>query len=212
MKLYNYFRSSASFRVRIALEIKGIDYQYLPVHLGRGEQQNSEHLNRSPSRLVPVLETDEGAVIGQSLAILEYLEEQFPEPALLPSDRLERARVRAVANLIACEIHPLNNLRILKYLESPLGLDAAARGAWYRHWVRDGFEALERDLSRSPLKTFCHSDVPGLAECCLVPQVFNARRFDTDLAGLPRTMRIFDRCMELEPFRRAQPSECPDKE
>jgi len=212
MKLYNYFRSSASFRVRIALQLKGLPYEYLPVHLVKGEHKGAEYAAVSPSALVPTLVTDAGEALGQSMAIIEYLDETHPEPALLPSDPLGRARVRALAQLIACEIHPLNNLRVLKYLVREMKVDEEAKNAWYRHWVRDGLEAFEKELRRLPAGTYCHGDTPTLADCCLVPQIFNGKRFNVDFSGLDRTMAAFDACMKLPAFQQAQPSACPDNE
>ncbi len=212
MKLYNYFRSSASFRVRIALELKGVSYDYLPVHLVKGEHKKADYAAVSPSLLVPTLETDDGEHLGQSMAIIEYLDEVHPEPALLPADPVGRARVRALAQLIACEIHPLNNLRVLKYLVNELKVDDAAKATWYRHWVRDGLQAFERELAQLPASTYCYGDTPTLADCCLVPQIFNGRRFDTDFSGLERTMAAFDACMKHPAFQKAQPSSCPDNE
>ncbi|MEO8656113.1 MAG: maleylacetoacetate isomerase [Ramlibacter sp.] len=212
MKLYNYFRSSASFRVRIALALKGLAYDYVPVHLVKGEHKQSAYSALSPSSLVPTLETDDGVHLGQSMAIIEYLDETHPEPPLLPRDALGRARVRALAQLIACEIHPLNNLRVLKYLTRELNLEEEAKANWYRHWVRDGLEAFERELARLPASTYCHGATPTLADCCLVPQIFNGRRFNTNLDGLPRTMAAFDSCMAHPAFQQAQPSSCPDNE
>ncbi len=212
MKLHNYFRSSASFRVRIALELKGLRYDYLPVHLVKGEHKREAYAAISPSGLVPTLETDDGQRIGQSMAIIEYLDETHPEPPLLPPDALGRARVRALAQLIACEIHPLNNLRVLKYLVRELKVEEEAKNAWYRHWIREGLLAFERELAQLPHGTYCHGDTPTLADCCLVPQIFNARRFNTDLSGLDRTMAAFDACMQHPAFQRAQPSSCPDNE
>ncbi|WP_048440864.1 maleylacetoacetate isomerase [Caenimonas sp. SL110] len=212
MKLYNYFRSSASFRVRIALELKGLSYDYLPVHLVKGEHKKPDYAAVSPSLLVPTLATDDGEHLGQSMAIIEYLDEVHPEPALLPSDPVGRARVRALAQLIACEIHPLNNLRVLKYLVNELKVDDAAKATWYRHWVRDGLQAFERELAQLPPSTYCYGDTPTLADCCLVPQIFNGRRFDTDFSGLDRTMAAFDACMKHPAFQKAQPSSCPDNE
>jgi maleylacetoacetate isomerase len=213
MKLFNYFRSSASFRVRIALELKGLPYEYVPVHLVKGEHKQQPYNAVSASMLVPTLETDDGQHrLGQSLAIIEYLEETHPQPALLPSDAVGRATVRALSQLIACEIHPLNNLRVLKYLSHDLKLDEATRTTWYRHWVRDGLEKLENELARLPASTYCFGDTPTMADCCLVPQIFNARRFDCDFSGLTRTMAAFDACMELAAVRKAQPSSCPDNE
>ncbi len=212
MKLYNYFRSSASFRVRIALALKGLSYDYVPVHLVKGEHKLPAYAALSPSLLVPTLQTDQGEHLGQSMAIIEYLDETHPEPPLLPRDALGRARVRALAQLIACEIHPLNNLRVLKYLVRELKLDEAAKSTWYRHWVRDGLETFERELSRLPKSTYCHGEIPTLADCCLVPQVFNGRRFDVSFDGLPRAMAAFDACMAHPAFQKAQPSNCPDNE
>jgi maleylacetoacetate isomerase/maleylpyruvate isomerase len=212
MKLYNYFRSSASFRVRIALALKGLPYDYVPVHLVKGEHKQSAYAALSPSLLVPMLETDQGERLGQSMAIIEYLDETLPLPALLPADALGRARVRALAQLIACEIHPLNNMRVLKYLSRELKLDEETRNDWYRHWVRDGLEAFERELERLPRATYCYGETPTLADCCLVPQIFNGRRVNTSFDGLPRTMAAFDACMAHPAFQQAQPSNCPDHE
>ena len=211
MKLYNYFRSSASFRVRIALNLKGLAYDYLPVHLPKGEQKKPEFAAVTSEGLVPVLELEDGRRLTQSMAIIEYLDETHPQPALLPTDPEGRARVRALAQIVACEIHPLNNLRVLKYLAHELKVDEDAKNAWYRHWVRLGLQAYEARLGEQP-GTFSHGDAPTLADCCLVPQIFNARRFDCDLSGLPRTMAAFEACMALEAFQRAQPSACPDAE
>ncbi|MGZ5179370.1 MAG: maleylacetoacetate isomerase [Ramlibacter sp.] len=212
MKLHNYFRSSASFRVRIALELKGLAYEYLPVHLVKGEHKQQEYAAVSPSMLVPTLVTDDGEPLGQSLAIIEYLDETHPQPPLLPSDPLERARVRALAQLIACEIHPLNNLRVLKYLVRDLKVDEEAKTTWYRHWVREGLLAFERELARLPRGTYTYGDAPTLADCCLVPQIFNGQRFNADFSGLDRTMAAFDACMRHPAFQKAQPSSCPDNE
>jgi maleylacetoacetate isomerase/maleylpyruvate isomerase len=211
MKLHNYFRSSSSFRVRIALNLKGLDYEYIPVHIARGEHRTGPYAAISADKLVPMLE-DEGERFSQSLAIMEYLDEVHPEPPLLPSDPAGRAHVRALAQSIACEIHPLNNLRVLKYLVKELKLDEEAKNAWYRHWVRDGMLAFERQLSLQPASTFCWGEKPTLADCCLVPQVFNGRRFDCDFSDLPRSMAAFDACMQLDAFQRAQPSQSPDAE
>ena len=212
MKLYNYFRSSASFRVRMALSLKGLGYDYVPVHLARGDQKKAEFAAVAPEQLVPVLELDDGTRISQSMAIIEYLDETHPTPPLLPADALGRARVRGLAQAIACEIHPLNNLRVLKYLVRDLGVSDDAKNTWYRHWVRQGLEGFERQLAAGPQSTFCFGDTPTLADCCLVPQIFNARRFDCDLIGLPRTMAVFDACMVLPAVQAAQPSACPDNE
>jgi maleylacetoacetate isomerase len=212
MKLYNYFRSSASFRVRIALELKGLPYEYVPVHLAKGEQKRDSYTSLSPTGLVPTLATDSGERLGQSMAIMEYLDETHPEPPLLPRDPLGRARVRALAQLVACDIHPLNNLRVLKYLVNDLKLDEEQKNTWYRHWVRIGLEAFERELAQLPPSTYSYGDTPTLADCCLVPQIFNGRRVNTNYDGLTRTMAAFDACMKLPAFQKGQPSSCPDNE
>jgi maleylacetoacetate isomerase/maleylpyruvate isomerase len=213
MKLYNYFRSSASFRVRIALSLKGLAYEYVPVHLARGDHKQQAFADIAAEGLVPLLELADGTRLTQSMAIIEYLDEAHPEGArLLPPDVLGRARVRALAQIIACEIHPLNNLRVLKYLVRDLKVDEESKNTWYRHWVRTGLEAFERQLAAGPASAFCHGDTPTLADCCLVPQIFNAQRFNTNLDGLPRTMAVFERCMALPAFQQAQPSACPDAE
>ena len=211
MKLYNYFRSSASFRVRIALHLKGLAYDYLPVHLARGEQKKPAFAAVTAEGLVPVLELDDDRRLTQSMAIIEYLDETHPQPPLLPADALGRARVRALAQIVACEIHPLNNLRVLKYLVGELKASEDAKNAWYRHWVRLGLESYEAQLAtRSGL--YSHGDAPTLADCCLVPQIFNAQRLDCPLSDYPRTMAVFDACMTLDAFQQAQPSACPDAE
>ncbi len=212
MKLYNYFRSSASFRVRIALHLKGLAYDYVPVHLARGDHKKDAYTAVSADQLVPMLELDDGTRLSQSMAIIEFLDETQPGPALLPKDAPGRARVRALAQSIACEIHPLNNLRVLKYLSREVGVSEDAKNTWYRHWVRDGLESFERQLAQQAASTYCFGDTPTLADCCLVPQIFNGKRFDVNFDGLPRTMAAFDACMQLEAFQKAQPSACPDNE
>lgn len=212
MKLYNYFRSSASFRVRIALELKGLAYEYKPVHLVKKENLQDWYKAIAPTGLVPALVMDDGTVLEQSMATIEYLDETHPEPPLMPRDALGRAKVRALAQLVACEIHPLNNTRVLRYLAGDLKLDEATRNTWYRHWVRDGLEAFERELARLPASKYCYGDTPTLADCLLVPQIFNAKRFDTPLDGLTRVMQVFDNCMQHPAFQKAQPSSCPDFE
>ena len=211
MKLHNYFRSSASYRVRIALELKGLQYDYVAVHVARGEHKKEPYAAFSADTLVPLLEVD-GEKLSQSMAIIEYLDEKHPTPALLPADSAGRARVRALAQSIACDTHPINNLRILKYLASELMVDDEAKNAWYRHWCREGLQAFERQLAQSSASTFCHGDTPTLADCCLVPQIFNAQRFNVSLSGLPRTMAAYETCMALPAFEKAQPSSCPDFE
>ncbi|MGA0610888.1 maleylacetoacetate isomerase [Caldimonas sp. KR1-144] len=212
MELYNYFRSSASFRVRIALALKGLDYAYRPVHLAKNEQFGEAFGALSATHLVPALR-DGDALIGQSLAIIEYLDETRPDPALLPRDALGRARVRSLALDIACEIHPLNNLRVLRYLVRELGVAEDAKNGWYRHWVEHGLAAFERRLAGEPgTGRFCHGDAPTMADCVLVPQVFNAQRFACRLDHVPTVMRVFEACMALPAFQQAQPSACPDAE
>lgn len=211
MKLHNYFRSSASFRVRIALALKGLPYQYLSVHLAKGEQFQAAFTELNGDALVPVLEVD-GLRLTQSMAIMEYLDETHPTPALLPADAAGRARVRALSQSIACEIHPINNLRILKYLSGTLKVDEDTKNTWYRHWVDLGLQAFEKQLALQPHHRFCHGDTPTMADCVLVPQIFNAQRFKVDLSGFPLTMAVFQACMALPAFQQAQPSACPDFE
>ncbi len=211
MKLYGYFRSSAAYRVRIALNLKGLAYEQSAVNLVSGEQRGVDNLARNPQGLVPVLETDDGIRLIQSLAICEYLDERWPEPPLLPSDAAGRARVRALSQLIASEIHPINNLRVLKYLTGELGVDEESKLTWYRHWIHEGFGALERLLADSPeTGEFCHGDMPTLVDMCLVPQVFNARRFDCDLSDYPTILRIANHCDTLKSFADARPDCQPD--
>jgi maleylacetoacetate isomerase/maleylpyruvate isomerase len=213
MKLYNYFRSSASYRVRIALAIKVLPFEYVPVHLARGDHGLEAYASIAADGLVPLLELDDGSRFSQSMAIMELLDELHPDaPRLLPVDPVGRSRVRALAQSIACEIHPLNNLRVLKYLTRMLGIEEEAKNTWYRHWVRVGLESVERQLTQGPGGQFCYGDVPTMADCCLVPQIFNAQRFNTPLDGLPRTMAVFTACMEREAFFATQPSRCPDAE
>ena len=212
MKLYNYFRSSASFRVRIALALKGIAYDYVPVHIARGDHKLPAFTDKAVEGLVPLLELDDGTRLTQSMAIIEYLDEVQPAPALLPADALGRARVRALSQIVACEIHPINNLRVLKYLTKELKVEEEAKNVWYRHWVRSGLESFERQLALQPPSTYCAGDTPSMADCCLVPQIFNGQRFNTDFSGLPRTMAAFEACMALPAFQQAQPSACPDAE
>ena len=211
MELYNYFRSSASWRVRIALALKGVDYDYLPIHLVKKEQSTPEYLATSGTGLVPLLVLDDGQKLHQSMAIIEYLDETIPEPPLLPRDALGRARVRALAQDIACEIHPLNNTRVLGWLKGELGLSEEARNAWIHRWIEGGLEVVERQLAARP-STFCHGETPGLADCALVPQIFNAQRFNCKLEHVPHVMRVHAACMTHEAFSSTQPSACPDAE
>ena len=211
MKLYTYFRSSAAFRVRIALNLKGLDYVPAFVHLAKGEQRAPAYGAVNPQALVPTLE-DSGRRFTQSLAIIEYLDETHPEIPLLPKDAAARARVRSLAMLIACEIHPLNNLRVLQHLRRALGQKEEQVNDWYRHWIADGLARFEADLASATTGRFCHGEVPSMADCCLVPQVFNAQRYQCDTTPYPTTMRVFAECMRLDPFDRAQPSKQPDAE
>jgi maleylpyruvate isomerase len=211
MILYDYFRSSAAYRVRIALNLKGLAAEHRFVHLRRGEQRDAAYLELNPQGLVPTL------VIGhrrltQSLAIIEYLEEKHPNPPLLPPGPEDCAWVRSIALAIACDIHPLDNLRVLKYLESPLGLDQAARDEWYRHWIREGFAAIEKQLAERGETRFCFGDAPGLADVCLVPQVANSRRLSIPLDAYPRIRAVDAACLALPEFDRARPENNPDAE
>lgn len=214
MKLFTYFRSSAAYRVRIALNLKELPYEAVPVHLLRdgGQQNRADYREKSPLGIVPALETDSG-VLTQSLAIIEWLDETHPQAPLLPADADGRARVRALAQTIACDIHPLNNLRVLRYLTKNLGISEAQKADWYRHWVNDGLAALEKLLARDPRTgTFCHGERPGLADCCLVPQVFNARRFDCPMERLPTIGRIVAACESMYAFQNASPEKQADAE
>ncbi|WP_133661716.1 maleylacetoacetate isomerase [Paraburkholderia sp. BL10I2N1] len=214
MKLYSYFRSSASYRVRIALNLKNLSYDYVPVHLvrGGGEQLSPEYRKLNPDAVVPTL-VDGDDVITQSLAIIDWIEETRPEPPLLPSTASDRAYVRSVALQIACEIHPLNNLRVLRYLKRTLGVSDEAKDAWYRHWIEAGFATLEAHLvSDGRAGKLCFGDTPTLADACLVPQVFNAHRFKIDTAPFPTIHRIYEYAMQIDAFQRAAPEQQPDAE
>lgn len=211
MKLYSYFRSSAAYRVRIALNLKKLPHETAYIHLLKdgGEQRSAAYAALNPQKLVPSLETEEG-VFTQSLAIIEYLEEVSPEIPLLPTDPAGRARVRTIAQLIACDIHPLNNLRVLQYLQQHLGAGEAVKNAWYIHWITEGFDALEQLLQSPQTGRFCHGDSPTLADCCLVPQVYNARRFHMDLSPYPTLSRISAECETLPAFAAAAPENQAD--
>lgn len=214
MKLYTYFRSSAAYRVRIALHLKGIAFDSVPVHLLRdgGQQLLPAYRAINPSALVPTLVGD-GVCIGQSLAIIEYLEETQAQTPLLPPDAAGRARVRALALTVAADTHPLGNLRVLKYIKGELGQTEEAKLAWQQHWLRTGLAALEALLAGDARTgVYCHGDTPGLADCCLVPQVFSAQRFQVDLAPYPTIMRIHDACAALPAFQQAHPARQPDAE
>ena len=212
MKLYTYFRSSAAFRVRIALNLKGLAYEPVFVHLAKGQHREAQYSQVNAQALLPTLELDDGTRLTQSLAIIEWLDEKHPKPALIPGDSLAKARVRSLSYLIASEIHPLNNLRVLQHLKRALGQSQDQIDTWYRYWIADGLAKLEADLLRPGTGKFCHGDAPTMADCCLVPQIFNAKRFNSDLAPYPTTMRVFEACMKLEAFDHAQPSKQPDAE
>lgn len=211
MKLYTYFRSSAAFRVRIALNLKGLAYEPIFIHLAKGEHRKPEYSGVYPQGLLPTL-VDDGDALSQSLAIIEYLDETHPTAPLLPKDAAGRARVRSLSLLIACEIHPLNNLRTLQYLKRHLNQTEEQINTWYRYWIADGLIKLEADLARPGTGKHCHRDTPTMADCCLVPQVFNAKRYNCDLTPYPTVTRVFDACMKLEAFDLAQPARQPDAE
>jgi maleylacetoacetate isomerase len=210
--LFSYWRSSASYRVRIGLNLKGLAYDIMPVHLLRdgGEQHSESFRQANPQQLVPVLQHGH-RMLRQSLAILEYLDEIWPAPPLLPAVARDRQRVRALAQLVACDVHPLNNLRVLQYLERDWGVPQPERDVWVRHWIEDGFSALEAMLHHHPSTgTFCDGDMPTIADCCLVPQVYNARRFGIDLTPYPTMVRIEQACLALPAFDAARPENQPD--
>ena len=210
MQLYSYFRSSASYRVRIALALKGLDYDYLSVQLVKNEQFGAPFDAIAPGHLVPVLKDGDGT-LNQSLAIIEYLDETQPTPPLLPGDARARAQIRALALDIACEIHPLNNLRVLRYLVDELKVSEDDKNRWYRHWVETGLEAVERQIVRNGAGgPYCHGATPTLADCVLVPQIFNAQRLECRTDHVPTVMRVFEACMRLDAFAKTQPSACPD--
>ncbi|MDN7177962.1 maleylacetoacetate isomerase [Caballeronia sp. SEWSISQ10-4 2] len=214
MKLYSYFRSSAAYRVRIALNLKGLAYEYAPIHLLRdgGQQLKPEYRELNPDGIVPTF-IDGDDVLTQSLAIIEYLEETHPEPALLPGTPLDRAFIRSIALQVACEIHPVDNLRVLKYLKHTLKVGDEAKDAWYRHWLESGFESLEKRLANDPrVGKLCFGDTPTLADLCLVPQVFNARRFNIDMSHYPTIERIADHAAQIDAFARAAPGQQLDAE
>ena len=211
--LHNYFRSSTSFRVRIALNLKGLGYRYAAYHLRKGEQRGDAYLKLNPQGLVPTLELPDGTLLTQSLAIIAWLDETHPEPPLLPPDALGRARVRALAEMVALDIHPINNLRILADLRHRFGAGDAAVTAWFNHWVHETFRPLEAMLAKSPATgRFCHGDAPTLADLCLVPQVANGGRFGVDMTPYPTIRRIHETCMALDAFRTAAPAVQPDAE
>ncbi|KAA2285385.1 maleylacetoacetate isomerase [Arenimonas fontis] len=212
IRLYSYWRSSAAYRVRIALNLKGLPYEIVPVHLLKdgGEQHKPAYADLNPQELVPVL-LHGNRILRQSMAIIEYLDETWPDRPLMPTTARDRQRVRAIAQMIACDVHPLNNLRVLQYLENTLGLAQEARDAWVRHWVAAGLSAVEQVLEDNPSTgTFCDGEVPTLADCCLVPQVYNAERFKVDMTPYPTIRRIVGECLALDAFDKARPEHQPD--
>lgn len=212
MKLYTYFRSSAAFRVRIGLALKGISVDMEPIHLLRdgGEQFGAVYTTQNPQQLVPSLETEAG-LLTQSLAILEYLDEKYPTPPLLPNTPYERALVRSMAQLIACDIHPLNNLRVLRYLELDLHQEKSTRDAWYHHWILKGFDALETLITRhTPDSPYCYANQVSLADLCLIPQYYNALRFACPLDAFPKLQKIYTHCLSLPAFAHSTPEQQPD--
>lgn len=211
LTLHNYFRSSTSTRLRCALNLKGLRYSYRGYALLKDEQRSQDFLSMNPAGLVPVLELDDGTTLTQSLAIIEYVDETYPTPPLLPPDALGRARVRALSYMIACELHPLNNLRVLKHIQSEYGVDDAGKARWYRNWVDQTFPALEKQLTADrETGLYCHGDTPGLADCCLYAQVWNNRRFEIDLDATPTIKRIYQALDALPAFSDAAPSNQPD--
>jgi maleylpyruvate isomerase len=213
MKLYDYYRSSAAYRVRIALNLKGVAPERAFVHLRKNVQRSDDYLALNPQGLVPMLVADGGAALTQSLAIIEYLDEAYPAPPLLPAAPVERARVRGIALEIACDIHPLNNLRVLQYLKNTLGVSEEQKDAWYKYWIDVGLEALETRLARDPATgRFCHGDAPTLADICLVPQLANARRMNIDVGPYPTLTRIEATAISLPAFVDAAPAKQPDAE
>lgn len=215
MKLYSYFRSSASYRVRIALNLKGLPYDIVPVHLLKngGEQFSAPYRALNPDALVPVLQLTSGGVLTQSLAIIEYLEEVYPSPPLLPSVPHDRAWLRSIALSIACDIHPIDNLRVLRYLQNEMGVSEDGKNRWYRHWVEQGLASVERILAADHrVGRFCFGDTPSLADCLLIPQVANGQRMQCDLSAMPTILRINEACLQLEAFAKAAPANQPDAE
>lgn len=220
MKLHNYFRSSASYRVRIAMQAKGLAYDYLPVHLVKAEHRAPAFASHVGDALVPALETDDGLWLNQSLAVIEWLDEAYPQTvSMLPGNALARARIRALALQVACEIHPINNLRVLAYLSGELGHSDAEKALWYQHWCRTGLEAFERQLVLLAAERqaqglapshFCWGDTLTMADCALVPQIFNAQRFKVNLDGLPLTMAAYEAALATDAVQKAQPAVCPD--
>ena len=213
MKLIGYFRSSAAYRVRIALNLKGVAVEHASRHLRIGEQKSPDYAALNPQKLVPALVLDSGEVLTQSLAILEYLEETYPQPPLLPREPVERARVRALALIPTADIHPIQNLRVMGYLREKFGQTEESAFSWSRHWIETGFDAYEATIANDPRTgAFSHGDAPTMADLCLIPQVFNAARFKVDMKNYPTIQRIYETCMRLPAFDAAQPAKQPDAE
>lgn len=210
MKLYSFFNSSTSYRVRIALALKGIAYDYVGVNIRVGEQRTEEYIRLNPSKGVPLLVTDEGDSLTQSLAIIQYLDDTFPETRLIPADIWEKARVLELASVIATDIHQINNLRTLGYLKQVLGVTDEQKNAWYHHWVKEGLTAAEALLVRYGHGVYCFGDTPTLADCALVPQIANAQRMGCDLTAYPKIMAIYQYCQQLPAFQQAAPDKQPD--
>ena len=213
INFYGYFRSSSAYRARIALNLKGLSYQFTSIHLRKdgGQQKKPAYLSVNPQGLVPTLE-DGDFRVGQSLAIIEWLDETHPEPPLLPADANERAKIRAFAQIVACDIHPLQNLRVLDYLQANFGQDQQGLNRWCQHWISEGLNACEALLEQQALGRFAFGTTPTLADICLVPQVFSAQRFGVNLAGLPRVNAVVEQCNALPAFAKAHPSVQPDAE
>lgn len=209
MQLHSFFNSSTSYRVRIALALKDLPYEYLPVNLRKQEQRAAGYVARNPSAGVPLL-IDGDTQLSQSLAIVDYLDATHPEPRLIPADTLARARVLELSDAISCDVHPVNNMRILRYLQDVLGATEEQKTAWYHHWIREGLSAAEELLARHGHGPYCFGDAPTLADCCLVPQVANAQRMGCDLSAYPRILRIFDHCNAQPAFQAAAPARQPD--
>lgn len=214
LRLYSFWRSSAAFRVRIALNLKGLDYEIEPVHLVKegGQQHSASFSELNPQEFVPVL-IHGNRILRQSMAIMEYLDDVWPDNPLLPAVARDAQRARAIAQMISCDIHPLNNLRVMQYLEAQFKVNQAQKDAWMKHWIIAGFDALEKVLADNPSTgSFCEGDIPSMADCCLVPQVYNAERFKVSLKPYPTIRRIYEECCELEAFKKAHPSQQPDAE
>jgi len=209
MELHSFFNSSTSYRVRIALALKKLDFDFVPVNIRVLDHKKPEYVARNPGASVPLLD-DDGFELGQSLAIIDYLDAKYPEPRLIPQDLKQRARVLEISNLIACDMHPLNNLRVLRYLVTTLGVSDEAKNGWYHHWVAEGFQSLEKMLERTNSDKFCVGGQVSLADCCLVPQVANAARMGCNLGAYPRVMAVYEHCNTMEAFQQAAPANQPD--